>query len=114
MLPGEPLDGSGRVCIHLFVQDESGPFVEPCVIHPVFEDGVQVKQKVDLKPTRGRLACDPKRNVAPVINGNVVTVTHRTEDPRSITCPRCKDTDDYRRMMARQEEQPPPTGETEK
>lgn len=68
VLPGQPTDGNGKVCIHLFVQDERGPFVEPAVIHA--EDG-----KLVHKPTRGRLACDPKRIVAAVTHNGITTVT---------------------------------------
>ena|SRR5437016_8842170 len=97
--PGEPTDGSGRVCIHLFVPDESGSFVEPHTLHPVLKDGEVVKQKVCAKPTRGRLACDPKRTVAPVTRGNVTAVTMRTDDPRAATCPRCLASEDYTAMV---------------
>lgn len=100
VLPGEPTDGSGRVCIHLFVPDERGPFVEPHALHPVVQDGEEVKQQLEARPTRGRLACDPKRRVAPVKKGNVVTVTPRTDDPRAVSCPKCKASDDYKRMVA--------------
>jgi hypothetical protein len=31
----------------LFVQDERGPFIEPSALHPVFENGQQVKQRLD-------------------------------------------------------------------
>ena len=96
VLPGEPLDGSGRICIHLFVQDERGSFIEPHALHPVFENGVQ---KVQAKPTRGRLACDPKRDPAPVTRGGVITVTPRTDDPRAVTCPRCMASDEYIKAM---------------
>lgn len=99
VLPGQPTDGTGRVCIHLFVQDEHGPFVEPNVLHPVFKDEILVKQQVMAKPTRGRLACDPKRTVAPVARGNITTVTHRTDDPRAATCPSCLASSFYTEMM---------------
>lgn len=82
VLPGEPLDGSGRVCIHLFVRDEEGLFTEPHVMH-------QVDHKIECRPARGRLACDPKRNPATVTKGSVTTVTPRTDDPRAVTCPKC-------------------------
>ncbi len=49
--------------------------------------------------TRGRLACDPKRNVAPVVRKGVTTVTMRTEDPRAVTCPRCMASSDYLKAM---------------
>lgn len=90
VLPGEPLDGSGRACIHLFVQDERGPYVEPHVLHPVIgEDGQVVKQRLEARPTRGRLACDPKRDPSPVVRGNVTIVTDRTDNPSAVTCPKC-------------------------
>lgn len=90
VLPGEPTDGSGRVCIHLFVQDERGPFTEPHVLHPARGDGGEpVKNKLEARPTRGRLACDPKRTVAPRSRSGVTTVTPRTDDPRAVTCEKC-------------------------
>lgn len=95
VLPGEPTDGTGRVCIHLFVQDNSGPFVEPHALHPVIEDGAQAKQKLEAKATRGRLACDCKRLVAPVKWNGIITVTPRTDDPRAVTCPKCIMSADY-------------------
>ncbi len=101
VLPGQPTDGSGQVCIHLFVQDERGLFVEPHGLHPVFEDGVQVKQMVTAGPTRGRLACDPRRNPKQIVRGSVVTITVRTDDPRATTCLKCKASKDYAEMMAK-------------
>jgi len=99
VLPGEPLDGTGRVCIHLFVQDEHGPFEEPHAVHPVFESGEQVKQMVSCKPTRGRLACDGKRLPTPVVKGNIVVITPRTDDPRAVTCLKCKESKEHKEMM---------------
>jgi hypothetical protein len=101
VLPGEPTDGTGRVCIHLFVQDERGPFVEPHVLHPKLgEDGAPIKQELVSKPTRGRLACDPKRSAVPVIRGNVTAVTPRTTQPSAVTCPKCIASEDYRRLTS--------------
>ena len=98
VLPGEPTDGSGRVCIHLLVRDERGPFVEPHMLHPVMKDGEPVKQQLEARPTRARLACNPKRTVAPVTRGNVTTVTHRTEAVDAVTCPKCIASVDYAAM----------------
>ena len=95
VLPGEPTDGSGRVCIHMFVPDEHGPFIEPHVLHPVVRDGKVVKQELEARPTRGRLACDPKRKVAPVTHKGITTVTPRTNDPRAVTCLKCCNTSEY-------------------
>lgn len=103
VLPGEPTDGSGRVCIHLFVQDATGPIVEPHVLHPVMKDGEQVKQEVEAKSTRGRLACDRRRLAAPTTHRGVTTLTHRTDDPRAVTCPRCKESIEYADMMRKLE-----------
>lgn len=99
VLPGEPLDGTGMVCIHLFVPDVKGPFVEPHGLHPVVKDCEAVKQQLEARPTRGRLACDPKRLVAPVTRGNVTNVTPRSDDPRAVTCLKCCASEDYKRMM---------------
>lgn len=105
VLPGEPVDGSGRVCIHLFVQDERGPFVEPHVLHPALDElGNPIKQQVVAKPTRGRLACHPRRVPAPVTRGGVTIVTCRTDDPRAVTCQRCLASVDYARAMKSLEE----------
>ena len=98
VLPGEPVDGSGRVCIHLFVQDERGSFVEPSALHPVIDNGVVVKQKVTARHTRGRLACDKKRNPAPTTHEGVTSVTSRTDDPRAVTCLKCIASVDYADM----------------
>lgn len=101
VLPGQPLDGSGRVCIHLFIQDEKGPFVEPYALHPVIENGEQVKQQVTARPTRGRLACDPKRDASPVTNNGVITVTLRTDNPDAVTCPKCLESTAYIELVKR-------------
>ena len=101
VLPGEPLDGTGKVCVHLIVQDELGPFTEPCVLHmedAESDDGQQFKRLVS-KPTRMRLACSPSRTVAPMTQGNVTTVTTRTDDPRAVTCLKCRATEYYTRAM---------------
>ncbi len=91
VLPGEPTDGSGRVVIHLFVQDTAGPFTEPCVLHPKVVDatGKMVGRNLVARPTRGRLACDPRRSVAPVVKRGITYVTLRTSEPGAVTCPKC-------------------------
>ena len=83
VLPGEPVDGTGRICIHLFVPDERGPFVET---HCLYVDD---ERKIGAKLTRGRLACDPKRTVSLKPVNGVTTVTLRSDDPRAVTCPKC-------------------------
>src|SRR4051812_38884899 len=89
VLAGEPLDGTGRNCIHLYVRDPRGSFVEPHVLHPVYKDGVRVKQELTAKPARGRLACDPAKQVAPTTKNGVTQITQRSDDPRAVTCPGC-------------------------
>ena len=101
VLPGEPLDGSGRVCIHLFVRDERGPFTEPHVLY--MHSGEDGQSRLAAKPTRGRLACDPKRTVEPVTRAGVTTVTMRTDDARAVTCLKCIASKDYVGMMSRLE-----------
>ena len=105
LLANEPTDGTGRVCIHLVVKDEvNGTFVEPHVLHPVFDaEGNQVKQKLEARPTRVRLACTDKPATTKLI-GNVHHVTFRSDDPRGVTCPKCMASTVYAEMMARIEE----------
>lgn len=99
VLPGQPTDGSGRVCIHLFVQDKRGPFVEPHVLHPKLdEQGNVVKGQLVAKPTRGRLACDPKKSAVPITRGGVTSVTMRTDDWNAVTCPGCIASPEYVKM----------------
>ncbi len=102
VLPGEPLDGSGKICIHLFVRDERGPFTEPHVLYPTKAPSGENNGQLEAHPTRGRLACDCKRSVAPVTRGNEVTVTHRTEEPGAVTCPKCKASPEYQRMTKKE------------
>lgn len=93
VLPGQPLDGTGKVCIHLFVPDERGPFTEPSVLGMgKDEDG---NPCLVSEAVRGRLACDPTRKVEPVVRGNVTSVTMRSDDPRAVTCPKCKQSKGY-------------------
>lgn len=104
VLPGEPTDGSGKVCIHLLVRDERGPFTEPHILHPVIDDcGNPVKNELVARPTRVRLACDPKRQVAPIRRGNTVTVVHRTESVEAVTCPKCKQSKEYIKATSKPE-----------
>lgn len=101
VLPGEPTDGSGRVCIHLFVQDKKGLFVEPHVLHPTVQDGVEAPGMLEARPTRGRLACDRMRRVAPVTRNGATVLTLRTDDPRAVTCPKCIASEEYTVAMER-------------
>lgn len=101
VLPGQPTDGSGKVCIHLFVRDEAGPFVEPHVLHPVIgPDGQPRKQELKARRTRGRLACSATRTVAPVTRNGVTTVTARSDDPHAVTCHKCIASPFYKEAMA--------------
>lgn len=98
VLPGQPLDGTGKVCVHLFVQDSAGINVEPCVLDMEYVDdehGQPVKQLV-AKQARGRLACDLKKQTRPVTRGGITFVTMRTSDPRAVTCPKCLNSEDYK------------------
>ena len=102
VLKGQPTDGSGKVCIHLFVQDEKGLFTEPHVLHPALsEDGQVSPRKIEAKATRGRLACDRKRDPKITMRGNTTMVTMRTDDPRAATCPKCIASADYKTMMTK-------------
>lgn len=100
VLPGEPLDGSGRVCIHLFLRDRRGCYIEPHVLHhQIGKDGTAVKQ-LEAGPVRGRLACNPKRNPAPFTRNGITVVTQRTDEPRAVTCPACKASKEWIALMS--------------
>lgn len=102
VLPGQPTDGSGQACIHLFVPDPNGPFTEPRVRQMRVKPGTtgdEITGEVITAPMRGRLACDRKRTVKPVVKNNITSVTLRTDDPRATTCPWCKQSEDYKRLM---------------
>jgi hypothetical protein len=101
VLPGEPLDGSGRVCIHLFVPDEKGLFVEPNILYPdLDESGKRIGRRLVAKPTRGRLACDSKRTVATIVKNGVIYVTPRTNVWEAVTCLKCKKSKEYQTLAA--------------
>lgn len=103
VLPGEPTDGSGRTCIHLLVRDPHGPSVEPNLLYPmVGDDGQLVKGKLEARPGRARLACDPGRRVTPITHNGITTVTHRTEEPEAVTCLKCKVSPEYLAMVKRE------------
>lgn len=91
VLPGQPTDGTGTVCIHLFVPDPAGPFVERHVLRPR-DTGDRPPTKGDLQvvAVRGRLACDPRRTVDPVTRNGVTEVTMRTDAQEAVTCPKCR------------------------
>lgn len=95
VLHGQPLDGSGIVCIHLFVQDERGSIVEPHVLYPIVGEDGKETGKLFAKPARGRLACDSKRNIVSIVKNNVVQVTLRTDVREAVTCPKCKQSSDF-------------------
>lgn len=101
VVKGEPTDGTGLVCIHLFVQDETGLIVEPHVLHmrDIKDRQGRVNKGLVAEPTRGRLACDPNRLVEPVTHNRVTTITMRTDDPRAVTCPKCCSSVDYVEKM---------------
>lgn len=104
--PGQPTDGSGVVCIHLFVRDEKGPFEEP---HVLRSGPAGRERELVAGPARGRLACDARRTVAAAMHNGVTRITMRTDDPRAVTCPKCMASPLFKKMMELVE----PTGITE-
>ena len=101
VLPGQPTDGSGSLCVHLLVRDAASRFEEPHVLHRVVgHDGKPVKGQLTAKPTRMRLACDRRRDFRPKVVNWVTHVTHRTEEVSAVNCPKCMATREYRIMVA--------------
>ncbi len=101
VLPGEPLNGAGRVCIHLFVPDGTGPITERHVtqLRDIPQEDGSSAIRLTVAPSKGHLACDRKRSVAPVERRGVVTVTMRTIEPYAVTCPACRASVEYERLM---------------
>lgn len=101
VLPGEPTDGTGKMCIHLFVRDNQGSFTEPCVLQMkvdklhLLQTG-ETREELISGPARGRIACNPMLipSGKPDRKG-VVNVTMRSDDPRAVTCPKCMASRDY-------------------
>ena len=105
VLPGEPLDGTGRVCIHLLVPDENGPFIQNHMLYVEEgedEDGRRTRQLVH-RPTRCRLACNPNRSAKPEIRNGIITITMHTDDPQAVTCFKCLASDGYAGMVKQHE-----------
>lgn len=100
VVPGDPTDGTGRICIHLFIRDPKGLFIEPHVLHQELDEKGSPTGRLISKPTRGRLACDRKKTVRPVTKNGVTTITHRTDDPRAVTCPACIASEFYKYMSS--------------
>lgn len=100
ILKGQPTDGSGIICIHLLVRDPNGPFTENKVYHqaPNQESNTR-RKKLIRKPTKCRIACDPKKLVVPIIKNGVTFLTFRSEDPRATTCTKCKKSKDFEIAM---------------
>jgi hypothetical protein len=102
VLPGQPLTGLGIVCCHFFMPDANGVIIEPNGLSPALdEQGEPIRGKIQAGPMRGRLACNPRRRVAPIIRNGVTTVTRRSDDPRAVTCLKCKATKEYQEAMER-------------
>lgn len=80
-------DGSGRVCIHMFVRDEAGPCVNP-----------SSKQG---QGAIGYIACNKQQNsVTPQMRNGETLVCTFSDDARAVTCPGCVASDEYRGQMA--------------
>ncbi len=91
MLP----DKSGRVRIHWFIRDSTGPAKTPSLTVPSPVGPLAVGGTV------GRIACQPKRDsVTPAVNhaGQIEPCCH-TDDPRAATCPECCATDEFKQAM---------------
>jgi hypothetical protein len=107
VLPGQPLDETGKICIHLAVLDPNGPYTEHNVLLQVMDEaGNPVKGKFYFGPARARIACNPRLNPTPRVRNGVTLVTMRTNDPRAATCPKCLATDDYTKIMEQLERSP--------
>jgi len=85
-------DQSGKVCIHYFVHAPAGPAHTPAgAVGPFAYGGAA-----------GYIACSPKtESVTPRVapDGTTTPVCHSNE-PRAVTCPRCKESREWVQTMA--------------
>lgn len=83
-------DGSGRVCIHYFVRDDTGPITTPR------GDG----QLVGVGGTKGYIACNRQQNTVgtQVRNGEHMLCVN-SDDIRAVTCPACRESDEGKKMI---------------
>jgi hypothetical protein len=76
------------------------------LIHFVYQapPGVMRQQGVRLgppAPDQWRVACTPRLPEADMSTGpKRQEVWHRSDDPRAVTCPLCKETEEFKRRMA--------------
>lgn len=97
VLPGQPTNSTGRLCIHLFVRDTNGSFTENSVLHVDTNVGNSTsKRKLIAKPTKGRIACQRTLTPKNTKNGSMLL---RSDDPRAVTCPRCVKSPDFQMLM---------------
>ena len=90
-------DGTGRVRIHWFCRDESGP------IHTPGTSVLTMMGPLPLGGARGRIACQGELgSVMPRIgdDGQTHLVPH-SDDVRAVTCPECRETAIFMAAAAR-------------
>ncbi len=111
VLPGEPKDGTGRICTHLWMNNPKGKFLQHYVMQPIADkNGEVVPNEFHFAPTKGQIACNPNLNPMPVVSGRdrvsgktIITITSMSDDPRAINCPKCMATEYYQTQMKLQE-----------
>lgn len=82
-------DGSGRVCIHMFVHSNSGPAKTPAGVN-----GFQ------FAGARGFIACNPTQSqVTPQVRGSEHLLCTHSDDARAVSCPKCKESPEFLEQM---------------
>ena len=96
LLAGEPVDGSGRLCIHFLVQDDVGKIETPGTLTPALKENPFAPVVLELKgPRKWRIACRPEQNsVQPQVRNGVRYVCLYSNDPLAVTCPGCLESAD--------------------
>src|SRR5215467_9714350 len=82
-------DGSGRVRIHWYVKFKGGP------IKSVAQNGV-----INFPASEGKIACSPDLGPSVRLSDGSMQLTHRSDDPRAVTCPECMATQEFKDAMA--------------
>ena len=96
----------GRYRIHYFVFDPEGPCELPTGMVKTNQGssvrvGGSIPTPEGIVATRGYIACEPERkSVLPDGRRGTIRLCLRSDDPRAVSCPSCKETAEYKAAMA--------------
>ena len=91
VLKGEPLDGSGKLCIHFLFETPDGLIDTSGEVPPGLEENPFAKIVLNLHgPRKWRLSCRPEQNtINPQVRNGVRYICLTSNEPLAVTCPDC-------------------------